>query len=45
MASLLDQIVIATRHRVAETQRSANVKELERQAAEHRVRGFRRRLR
>ena len=44
MASLLDQIVVATRRQVAETQRSANVSELERRAAEHRVRGFRRRL-
>jgi len=44
MASLLDQIIVATRRRVAEAQRSANVSELERRAAEHRVRGFRCRL-
>jgi indole-3-glycerol phosphate synthase len=42
MGSLLDQIVVATRRRVAETQPSADVRALERQAADHAVRGFRR---
>jgi indole-3-glycerol phosphate synthase len=42
--SLLDQILDSTRRRVAETRRGANVPELERRAAAHVVRGFRRRL-
>jgi indole-3-glycerol phosphate synthase len=44
MASLLDQIIVATRRRVAQARQSADIRELERRAAEHRVRGFRRRL-
>ena len=42
--SLLDQILQSTRRRVAETRRVADVRELERLAAGHAVRGFRRRL-
>lgn len=42
--SLLDQILDSTRRRVAETRRGADVPELERRAAAHVVRGFRRRL-
>jgi len=42
--SLLDQILDSTRGRVAETRRGADVRELERRAAAHEVRGFRRRL-
>ena len=42
--SLLDQILNSTRRRVAETQRGADVRELERKAAAHVVRGFRRKL-
>ena len=37
----LDQIVAATRRRVAEKQRTADLRELERSAAEHVPRGFR----
>ena len=42
--SLLDQILLTTRQRVAETRRSADVRDLEQRAAAHSVRGFRRRL-
>ena len=42
--SLLDQILQSTRRRVAETRKAADVRELERLAAGHAVRGFRRRL-
>ena len=42
--SLLDQILSTTRQRVAETRRSADVRDLEQRAAAHSVRGFRRRL-
>jgi indole-3-glycerol phosphate synthase len=44
MAAVLDRIVAATRARVAESKRSANMRELERQAEEHVPRGFRRAL-
>ncbi len=37
----LDQIVAATRRRVAETKRTADLRELEKRAAEHNPRGFR----
>lgn len=37
----LDQIVAATRRRVAETKRTADLRELEKRAAEHVPRGFR----
>jgi indole-3-glycerol phosphate synthase len=42
--SLLDQIIRTTRRRVEETRSGADVRELERRAAQHIVRGFRRRL-
>jgi indole-3-glycerol phosphate synthase len=42
--SLLNQILDSTRRRVAESRREADVRELERRAAAHVVRGFRRRL-
>jgi indole-3-glycerol phosphate synthase len=42
--SLLDQILRTTRRRVEETRSRADVRELERRAAQHTVRGFRRRL-
>jgi indole-3-glycerol phosphate synthase len=41
MAVSLDQIVAATRRRVAEKQRTTDLRELERRAAEHVPRGFR----
>jgi indole-3-glycerol phosphate synthase len=44
MSAHLDQIVAATRRRVAETLRTADLRALERAAAEHTPRGFRRRL-
>jgi indole-3-glycerol phosphate synthase len=42
--SLLDQILDSTRRRVAESRRGADVRELERRAEAHVVRGFRRKL-
>jgi indole-3-glycerol phosphate synthase len=42
MVAGLDQIIAATRRRVADAKRSANLRELERQAQEHAPRGFRR---
>jgi indole-3-glycerol phosphate synthase len=42
--SLLDQIIRTTRRRVEETRSGGGVRELERRAAQHIVRGFRRRL-
>jgi indole-3-glycerol phosphate synthase len=42
MAAVLDRIVAATRMRVAEAKREADVRELEQQAAAHVPRGFRR---
>lgn len=42
--SLLDQILQSTRRRLAETRKTVDVRELERLAAGHTVRGFRRRL-
>jgi len=44
MAAHLDQIVAATRRRVADTRRTADLRALERAAAEHAPRGFRNRL-
>ena len=44
MSAHLPEIVAATRRRVEETRRTANVRALERAAAEHEPRGFRRRL-
>ena len=44
MAAILDRIVAATRVRVAEAKRSADLREMERRAAGHRPRGFRRGL-
>jgi indole-3-glycerol phosphate synthase len=44
MAAHLDQIVVATRRRVMETRRSADLRALEHAAAEHTPRGFRRAL-
>jgi indole-3-glycerol phosphate synthase len=44
MAPHLDQIVAATRRRVADTRRTADLRALERAAAQHTPRGFRRRL-
>lgn len=44
MESLLDQIIAATRTRVAEARQSADLRKLERQAGAHVVRGFRQRL-
>lgn len=44
MAAVLDRIVAATRARMAESKRSADVRELERRAEKHVPRGFRRAL-
>ena len=44
MAAILDQIVAATRARVAEARRGADLRELERRAESHVPRGFRRAL-
>jgi indole-3-glycerol phosphate synthase len=44
MAAVLDRIVAATRARVAECKRTADVRALEKQAEEHVPRGFRRAL-
>jgi indole-3-glycerol phosphate synthase len=44
MPAVLDQIVAATRERVAEAKRSADLRELERRAEQHAPRGFRRAL-
>ena len=44
MPASLDQIVAATRRRLAETRLAADLRELERRAAEHIPRGFRRAL-
>ncbi len=44
MAAGLDQIVAATRRRVADARRSVDVRQLERRAQEHVPRGFRRAL-
>jgi indole-3-glycerol phosphate synthase len=44
MAAVLDRIVAATRARVAESRRGADLRSLERQAESHVPRGFRRRL-
>ncbi|HUA16229.1 MAG TPA: indole-3-glycerol phosphate synthase TrpC [Verrucomicrobiae bacterium] len=44
MSAVLDKIVAATRVRVAEAKRRANLRELERRAEEHAPRGFRRAL-
>jgi indole-3-glycerol phosphate synthase len=44
MAASLEQIIAATRRRVAEARRNANSRELERLAQEHSPRGFRRAL-
>lgn len=44
MAASLDQIIAATRRKVAEVRRSADMAELERQAQSHVPRGFRRML-
>jgi indole-3-glycerol phosphate synthase len=44
MAAILDQIVAATRLRVAEAKRTADLPALERRAGEHTPRGFRRAL-
>jgi indole-3-glycerol phosphate synthase len=44
MAAFLDQIVAATRARVVEAKRSADLRELERRAEKHVPRGFRRAL-
>jgi len=44
MAAILEQIVAATRVRVAEAKRSADLRELERKAEGHAPRGFRRAL-
>src|SRR5712691_405906 len=45
MPPSLDSIVSATRKRVSESQRGADLRALERKAAEHTPRGFRERLR
>src|SRR5712692_11653549 len=45
MPPSLDSIVSATRKRVSESRRSADLRALERKAAEHQPRGFRERLR
>src|SRR5258707_13346371 len=42
--SVLDQILQSTRRRVEEARAGADLRELERSAGEHEVRGFRRRL-
>lgn len=44
MGANLEQIVAATRRRVAEAKRNADLRRLERQAAEHTARGFRNKL-
>ena len=44
MPSFLDEIVAATRRKVAETRRNADLRELERRAGQHAPRGFRRAL-
>jgi indole-3-glycerol phosphate synthase len=44
MAAHLDQIVAATRRRVADTRQTADLRALERTAAQHAPRGFRRKL-
>src|SRR5690242_14521291 len=44
MAAVLDRIVAATRARVAESKRTADLRALERQAEAHVPRGFRRAL-
>src|SRR4029077_3122407 len=44
MVASLDQIVAATRHRVADAKRFADLREMERRAQEHVPRGFRREL-
>lgn len=44
MAAVLDRIVAATRARVAESRRTADLRELERRAEKHVPRGFRRAL-
>lgn len=44
MTAVLDRIVAATRARVAESRRTADLRELERRAEEHVPRGFRRAL-
>lgn len=44
MAAILDQIVRATRARVAESRRSADLRELKHRAEQHTPRGFRRAL-
>jgi indole-3-glycerol phosphate synthase len=44
MAASLDQIVAATRHRVADAKQAADLLQLERRAQEHVPRGFRRAL-
>jgi indole-3-glycerol phosphate synthase len=44
MAAVLDRIIAATRARVAESRRTADMRELERRAAQHAPRGFRRAL-
>ena len=44
MSAHLPEIVAATRRRVEETRRTADVRALERAATEHKPRGFRRRL-
>jgi indole-3-glycerol phosphate synthase len=44
MPAFLDQIVAATRRRVAEAKRGADLRELERRAEQHDPRGFRRAL-
>src|ERR1700727_526395 len=44
MPAFLDQIVAATRERVAKARRSADLRELERRAQQHVPRGFRRAL-
>ena len=44
MTAFLDQIVAATRQRVAEAKHSVDMGELERRAEEHVPRGFRRAL-
>lgn len=45
MASKLEEIIAATRARVAESKSSADMRSLERRAADHQPRGFRRSLR
>src|SRR5215472_17376755 len=44
MAAILDRIVAATRRRVVDSKRAADLRELERQAESHVPRGFRRAL-